>query len=414
MKNIIIVGDYSRDDFIYVAKILKGKFEVYFLEYFDESHEINTAYSKWGKAIYWKDYKNAIELIDTVQPALVLYYFIESFNHVALNVACKFRGIKTFHLEHGIRYYEIQKYYNQSPNNSIAPPVWDRLKKLTEFRKLRSRIKGRLFYHNTAKNLPAEYKNFLEEYFKVRKAKNIFETFEQVKNPLRIADQYISFSPEIYKFHKESDHLPGDYPVSFIGCPSFDYLADCMQNAQEAKDIVFIDNAFESQDLFGWTKENKKQLLSHLVTLSQKLNKRLLIKAHPYSADEVYADVKDSNLASLIYRDEDFKEAILSSAIVIGFYSTLLMPLMALPYTTCFSLEMHPMAPGIKLSSFLVNTGAIEEIISWEELETKIGNLPALHQQQVSKKREFIDNWLYKFDGRSGERLKHILLSEVS
>ncbi|RZK09609.1 MAG: hypothetical protein EOO46_13340, partial [Flavobacterium sp.] len=372
MKNIIVVGDYSRDDFTSVAKILKGRFEFFFLEYFDESYVINTAYTKWGKAIYWKDYKNAFELIDNVQPSLVLYYFIESFNHLALNVACKFRGIKTFHLEHGIRYYEIQRYYNQSHDSQIESPIWDKLKKLGELGKIKSRIKGRLFYHNTTKNLPGEYKEFLEDYFKIRKAKNIFETFEQVKSPLRIADQYISFSPEIYKFHKQSDHLPDNYPVSFIGCPSFDYLADCMQKAPEAKDIIFVDNAFESQDLFGWTKEIKKQFLLQLVALSQKLNKKLYIKAHPYSRAEVYADIRDSDCGSLIYCDEDFKHAILSSAIVIGFYSTLLMPLMALPYTTCFSLEMHPKAPGIKLSSFLVNTGAIEEVVGWDELELKI------------------------------------------
>ena len=75
MNKIIVVGDYSREDFCLVGKILKDNFEIIFLEYLSETEVKNSAYKKWGKAIFWKDYKSAVEMIDEIRPAFVLFYF---------------------------------------------------------------------------------------------------------------------------------------------------------------------------------------------------------------------------------------------------------------------------------------------------------------------------------------------------
>jgi hypothetical protein len=413
MNKIIVVGDYSREDFCLVGKILKDDFEIIFLEYLSETEVKNSPYKKWGRAIFWKDYKSAVQMIDEIRPAFVLFYFIESFNHVALNVACRFRGIKTFHIEHGIRYFEIQEYYN----SSYIPPakfnLGDKLKKLGEIGQVWNRLKGRFFYNNTISELPKEQAEFLKAYFSTRSSSNIFETFREVRDPLRIADTYISFSPEIFKFHIKSDHLPENYPVHFIGCPSFDYLVGCDNRNGDAADILFVDNAFESQDLFGWTRENKKAFLDELLKFCQQQKRKLWIKIHPYSNSEVYSGVGAEQNVSLISTDKEVREVVTRSAVVIGFYSTLLMPLMALEHTTCFSLEMHPADTGFKFSSFLVETGAIKEAGSWEELKQFVGQLSFHHAEQKKHKQKFIQDWLYKFDGRSGERLKNILLSEV-
>ena len=342
-----------------------------------------------------------------------MFYFIESFNHVALNVACKFRGVKTLHIEHGIRYFEIQEYYNSSYTPPAKLKLGDKLRKLAGIGQIWNRFKGRFFYSNTISALPKEHAEFLKAYFNIRNSTNIFETFREVRDPLRIADTYISFSPQIFKFHIKSDHLPDNYPVHFIGCPSFDYLVGCDNRNGNASDILFIDNAFESQDLFGWTQQNKKEFLNELLQFSLQQKRKLWIKIHPYSNPEVYSSVGKEENVGLISTDKEVKDVVSRSAIVVGFYSTLLMPLMALEHTTCFSLEMHPAKTGFKFSSFLVETGAIKEAGSWEELSQFVGQLSFHHAEQKKHKQKFIQDWLYKFDGRSGERLKNILLSEV-
>src|SRR5688572_9938310 len=129
MNKIIVVGDYSREDYCLVGKILKDVFEIIFFEYLSETEVSNDAYKKWGRAIFWNEYNCTVEMIEEIKPAFVLFYFIESFNHVALNVACKFRGVKTFHIEHGIRYFEIQEYYNSSYTPPAKLELSDRLKK---------------------------------------------------------------------------------------------------------------------------------------------------------------------------------------------------------------------------------------------------------------------------------------------
>ena len=410
-ENLIIVGDYNRSDFLYVARVMHEHYNIYFLEYTHEAEIISDQYKKWGKAIFWGDYKDALDLVDQIKPKMVVFYFIETFNHVALNVTCRYKGIRTYHMEHGIRNYEML----QANINHIAGQrkltLADMLRKLKD---IRSRVKGRFFFQNTVAKLPETYSHFLKEYFRVRGSKTVFETFCEVNNPLRIADSYISFSPKIFQFHKKSDHLPESYPVHFIGCPSFDYLADSAINISAGNNILFIDNAFETYHIFGWHEENKIQFLDQLVSFVESRNKKLWIKPHPYANEKVYAASKKCRNVSFIEDEKNFDEAINDSKIIIGFYSTLLMPMMAMEHTVCFSLEMHPSSPEKEPSMFLVETGATKKINNWEQLGNAFENLDEISDEQKRFKKKFIEDWLYKFDGKSTERLRNILLNENS
>jgi hypothetical protein len=410
-NNIIIVGDYNRKDFLYVASVMHGYYNIFFLEYTHPNEVISDQYKKWGKAIFWGDYKSAFVLLDDIKPKIVLFYFIETFNHVALNATCRYKGIRTFHIEHGIRNYEMLQSNRDQIKVQKTPTI---VRFFTKLKNIKSRVKGRLFFASSVKMLPNPYSSFLQEYFQVRNSKTIFETFREINNPLRIADSYISFSPRIFEFHQKSDHLPQNYPVHFIGCPSFDYLAGKIMDQNVGSNILFVDNAFEVQHLFGWSKENKVQFLQQLVNIAVTQNKRLWIKPHPYTKQEVYAAVRGKQNVFFIEKEEGFIESIKDCKIIIGFYSTLLMPLMAMGHTVCFALEMHPAKLENEPSSFLTETGAIKKIDSWAQLSDAFENLDAIFQEQKSNKGKFTEDWLYKFDGKSTERLKNILLSEAS
>lgn len=411
MENILIIGDYNREDFLFIGKLLHEKSNIYFLEYSQEKELTSSNYKKWGKAIFWKNFKDAFDLLDKIKPSKVLFYFIESFNHVALNVACKYWGIKTYHIEHGIRYYEIQEMLvtiSQGSNNKQS------LKSLFDkYSNIYSRVKTRLFFNNTVAKLPSPYAEFLKAYYKVRSSHDIFNTFRIIDNLLRVADSYISFSPKIFEFHQKSDHLPDGYPVYFTGCPGFDHLKEITATESDTNDILFIDQAFEAQSLFGWNVKNKTKFLKDLIGFANKQNRILWLKAHPYSSKQAYNEILGCPNVRIIQNEVDFKMAIANSKIVIGFYSTLLMPLMALDHTICFSLDMYPAKPQNQLAGFLLKTGAIKGVDNWEELEKDFENLEAIFQEQRNCKQAFIDQWMYKFDGRCSERMKNILLSET-
>lgn len=409
-QNIIIVGDYSREDFLFVAKQLLGYFNFYFLEYADQGEIKSNYYSSYGKAIFWKDFSSSFDLVDKIKPKAVLFYFIETYNHVALNVTCKHLGIKTFHLEHGVRNYKIQELiFNSKKNETVAQPG-NRFKKVSN---LYSKIKTRFFFYNTLLKLPTQYSRFLKGYYKIRSKKDIFETFSLVKDQLRVADHYISFSPKIFEFHQKADHLDCGKKVSFTGVPSFDFLSN-LKKVSDCNDILFIDNAFESQALFGWNDTYKLEFLKALSEFANSVNKPLWIKTHPYSNSEVYDICRNSYGIKVIDQQEEFNEALKKSSVIIGFYSTLLMALMALDHTVCFSLEMHPEKSNYELSSFLVETGATMKINNWEELKKCMDNIESIYHYQTRFKKKFISEWLYKFDGMASERLKNILLSEIS
>lgn len=406
-ENVLIVGDYNREDFLYVAKVIHEDFNVYFLEYTHRNEIKSDHYKKWGQAIFWGQFKDAFELLEVVKPKWVLFYFIESFNHVALNVTCKYVGVKTYHMEHGIRSYELlESNINQRIIKNEKP--FDLLKKL---RNIKSRIKGRMFFQKTVEKLPTNYKTFLIEYFQVRGSNSIFETFQKISSPFRVADCYISFSPKIFEFHQKSDHLPENHPVKFIGCPSFDNLVESSTTLNSrGANILFIDNAFETQKLFGWNNQIKMEFLDQLVDFAISANKKIWIKPHPYSDPCIYAKSKKNPSVNYINSDKEFRYAVLDCRIILGFYSTLLMPLMAFNDTICFSLEMHPNPAKEGLSTFLVESGAIRKIISWKELGDVFNCLDVEANKQKTKKQQFIDDWLYKFDGKSTERLRTILV----
>ncbi|HEX2535871.1 MAG TPA: hypothetical protein VHK69_19145, partial [Chitinophagaceae bacterium] len=102
-RRFLLVGDYNRNDFLEISRQLK-EVDFYFIEHINAGAITNKEAGKSGTILFWKDFKSAFDLLDQVRPDKVLFYFIESFNHVALNAACKIKGVPTYHLEHGLRF----------------------------------------------------------------------------------------------------------------------------------------------------------------------------------------------------------------------------------------------------------------------------------------------------------------------
>lgn len=407
MKNpkpsLLVVGDYTRKDFLQNFVLLKEQFSLFFLEYSYPGELRNSIYEEYGEAIFWKDFLSAQHLIRKIQPKAVVFFFIEALNHVALLNACKHAGIKTYHLEHGFRDLDLQLHlkaqgvsFDSSPKPRYVP--------------LHVKIRNRLFFETTRLFLPARHRKFLTAYKEVRLRNSILDTFLTIKNELRNADHYISFAPGVFKFHQRLDALNDHHAVSFIGLPYFDYIKNDLTRPFDPgnKKIVFIDSAFHLEDSYGWTKQTRAVFLKELNTAIRSAGFELWIKKHPLD----HSDFWEGENWHVIEQEEWFSSW-KEFNIVLGEYSTLMIPLAGLAHTICFCFETHPVG-GYKTSKFLVDGGVCDEIEDPKSIAGILKNpglLCDIHRRQNLSKENFLRNWLTYLDGSSTSRFTQLIIS---
>lgn len=409
---ILLVGDYNRSDFLFVAKQLHKQAKFYFIEYLNKKELKNEECLKYGDVLFWKDFSDAYDLLENINPDKVLFYFIESYNHVALNVAAKIMNVPTYHLEHGLRgsvsfSKNISGSVKRSPKKNIL-----RLMKNNQPLVIWDKILNRRFFSNTIKESTGEARSFLKEYFEIRSKHSTLETWQKLQNSLRLPGSYISYSPSVFRFHKELDLLPDNYPVYFTGVPGFDNFFKWKNLENPNENVLFIDQPLHEVGLMGWTREYKLSFLEEIAHTITNHGKKLYIKPHPWNDSGIYDKIVKRK-GVVIFTDQ-WEDVIPEINTVIGFSSTLLMPFMAMDQICCFTLELHPKTGDLPYSQFLLESGACHAVNNIKEFSIKLKERECWHQKQRYLKEQFISDLLYKFDGRSTERLKNILLGEVS
>lgn len=404
-QRILLVGDYNRSDFLHLAKLFHSEIDFFFIEFVNQYFLKNKECLKYGQVLYWKNYKHAYDLLNKIRPEKVIFYFIESYNHVALNVAAKTYGIHTYHLEHGLRF----KIDVRIKEMSYLERFFDKIKKIAQLQYLYDRYASRMFFRRTVKDSSKQEKEFLNFYYSVRKGNSIHATFEKIKNPLRLPDWYISFSPIIFSFHKLIEKLPDNYPVYFTGIPFFDHFAKWKTLKGHGENVLFIDQPLVEQKLMGWTIKYKWVFVMELITIIHALGKKLYIKPHPWNDKSIYETLS----GNVIVLEDEWETVVPNINTVLGFSSTLLMPFMAMDHITCFTLEMHQWKLEMPYSIFLLKSGACHAVNDFEGLSQKLNELEKWHVKQTHFKEQFIKDYMYKFDGNSSRRLKNILLDEV-
>ncbi|WP_162428799.1 polysialyltransferase family glycosyltransferase [Pontibacter pudoricolor] len=399
---ILFIGDYCRTDYLSMLDMCRDACEFWFLYFSSPDEEHNKAYLNYGQAIYWSDYRSAQDLLKALAPHKVLFLYIDTYHAVVLNIACKAAGIFTYHLEHGMR-----ADYGIACDATISPQLYQ-----SPYNKFRTflynfgnRIKSRLFLKNSIRQFSEEDAAFAKEYISVRGRKNYIETFKLLASPKRLPDCYISFSPKVYAVHQQHDHLTGSQKVHFIGIPYFDELATVRPTIPE-RAILFIDQPLAEKQLLKWSPAYKKTFVEELATIARQLNYKLYVKPHPDQDITPWQGIAEG---IDIIDDAQLLERSGSISIVIGFYSTYLMPFAAFEHTTLITLENHP-AGKLDVSKSFVDAGVAHPVYSLDELPEALDNIEQLHQQQLPNKKKFEQDWLYKFDGKAGERLRDILL----
>ena len=404
MKPVIVVGDYKRPDLQFYLEAIGSKYEVYLLQLDIASSNSSPHKKSIGTEISISNYRHADHLIKTLNISKVFFFALENIHEVLFNISAKNIGIPTVHLEHGVRDYETTvKFSIQRGEGTKKSFFRISLDKILGIRQIKKRIALKNFFDKSLASLPKEKKDFMIEYVKIRKSTSFLETCRVVNDPLRLPDSYISFSPKVFEFHKIKDHLKDQEKVSFIGFPQFDEL----QNLEigEKQEIIFIDQPFAELNLFGWTSDFKFQLIQRLHDeIAEKYNYAFKIKPHPNSNLQFWENCENSfELLKLV--DE---KNMYSNDIVIGFGSTMLLPLVAQDETVCFSLEIHPKI-DFEYSKFLTSSEAIEQVNSIEDLKKCISDLEEYRSKQNNEKSHFVSEWLYEYDGNSYYKLLNVV-----
>jgi len=404
-ESIIVVGDYCRKDFLGFFSKLKDQFSIYFLEYSYPGELRDHSYQKYGTAIFWKDFISAQHLLKKIRPRAVIFFFIESLNHVAILNACKVAAVKTYHLEHGLRDLDFQLYLKEKgiPFNSI--PLQRKVP-------LGVRLRTRLFFEMTRLLLPGKNRKFLSFYKKIRLKNSILDAFLQIKNEMRTADHYISFSPAVYKFHQRLDGLSKNHLVTFIGLPPFDYIVNDPARKPELDKpkIVFIDSAFHVEESYGWTKTSRRDFLNRLKNAVESAGFHLWIKKHPLDYSDFWRDGEWSMIG-----DDEWSASWSNFNIILGEYSTLMIPLAALSHTVCFCFDAHPVE-GYKVSNFLTEGGVCDEMEDADQLGALLKEphlLCEIYKRQWLCKDQFLKNWLTALDGSATERFTELIRTNV-
>ncbi|WP_196265979.1 glycosyltransferase family 52 [Pontibacter rufus] len=407
-SNILIVGDYNRKDYLDLFKACRNDFNFYFLEYAFPKEVTSDYYLTYGKAIFWGDFSDAYTLLDEISPKKVIFFYIEAYNHVALNLACKEKDIPTFHMEHGLRADYVPG-SDPAIRQPPAPGYGKRFQKLFHFAaSLKARIRNRLFLLNSIKKFSPEDAAFVKHFISIRRTHTFAATARKITSPKRQARFHISFSPNIFAVHQHNDILPPDQKVYFTGVPYFDHLAHVKATPTTSRAILLIDQPLAEHGLLKWDKKYKADFVHILTRICRQYNYKLYVKPHPRQDLEIWRQAQQLSLCYMI-DDKQLGELTPTIPLVLGFYSTYLMPFASFKHTTLITYENHP-AGGFLVSRPFVEAGVAHPIYDLQELHAILPDIAQLHQQQLPNKIKFTEAWMYKFDGKSGERLREILL----
>jgi hypothetical protein len=226
--------------------------------------------------------------------------------------------------------------------------------------------------------------------------------------------RYVSYSEECFAYHAEVDRVTDSDRdnVTYVGVPQFDEFVGSSSTQVDSRRILLIDHMLHNSGILGWDLAYRLQWVRELARVISELDLSLCIKTHPGDRSGVWDPYLSDRRFRLISMPE-LIELSGSASTVLGICSTLQLPLTGLPHTAAITLEIHP-HPGHQLSDRIVQSGAALAVHTFSELTDALRGRSELAQMQQTSKPEFVRRFLYKLDGRAGERLRDALLHETT
>jgi hypothetical protein len=400
---ILLYWNYNRAGWVKIFECLKDDFDFVYLSLINKHQELNS-FTDCSK-IYWSDFKNASDIIDTIKPVKVVFMGIDGPLAILLNSACRKEKIPTCMLQHGIfhpykAYLQEEKLERASRKVSQSPPSSDWQNVTGSFAKQ--------FFLNSIKiyNVRA-----LLTIIKLKLLKKLFGSEQKAlyyaRSGIRKADKYIVFTKFSSTMLVDRDGIE-DFRFFETGNPEADDIIrsvkTCPHSENTEKYFLLIDDPLaevKEYDTSGFiSKDQVNNFHAKVNEYALQNGKRLKIKLHPYSYDSDFFIlhsnidyVKDADLASLIGNSDG----------VFGVLSTLLIPALFVKPGCVFKFNDE-----YDLHKFLVKSGYCK-VLNYSTFlvdEIELNN----HKTQAQND-QFIKAYLYQEDGNSLERIKKSLQS---
>ena len=383
IKNILIIGDYFRNDIVSMFDLVHEKVNVYFLYFNSKKTEPNKRkLINDDNTLYWNHYKDGYKLLVDTNISKLYFTVFETYKEVALNTAAKQMGLSTFFVEHGIKSYNY-KLLIKKPNllNKIVINILQ--------------YKNR-FYKRTLSKTKGKNSLVLKSFFYLRFMYPINDAISFCSNDI-LPEYLLVFAKKNYEFYKKRGDTYKE--VKYFGIPYFDEYANIKQEGVD-NDYILIEQHFLEQKQFRIDFEKWQ---NHINDILRNIDKTVLfIKPHPLGKNDKW---KIFGNKIILLNNKGFADKIMKKNIIIGYWSTLLIPLIAIKH-----LRVNLIAdfPKINYSRVFDGINNIRFINNIEEYKL------------ISKENESLDNnnfilnWMYKFDGKSKARLTKIIIDEFN
>ena len=383
----------------------------YFLESFRPEEISDPFISTLGKVIFWRDYPDAVAILEALRPEKIVCMHIESYYHIALRLAARHLRIPVVFIDHGIRFA------NQA---TLQKQVYEARPYTLTQRIRRSRPGGLLtrlynrFFAATMKRIDPAVAKQGKKMFLTRATGTPLSLMQKHADGLR-PDAIIAYSPETMKAHAAMFQLPAGFTqVTFTGIPSLDpfapFLAPAAGQGSDKKSLLWIDQPMHEQKILGWTADAKLSFYRNLVRAAQAAGYVLYLKLHPWNKP-VHEQLEPEYREAIRVVADLTPELITGISSAGSFNSALLLGFCAMPGVATFCMEVHPVTATPAFAQELTKWGTAALLRSYEELQHLLARPEAFLEEKQARIPAFIQEAAYAMDGHASERITEALLA---
>jgi hypothetical protein len=348
------------------------------------------------KRIYWSQYHSPYEILSEIRPDLLLLFGFTGKYSLALLLAARVRSIPSCYLTHGIHgtmedtlKKNLERLEGSSPiqysdnNRYFKSARWRSVSFLAAALSLKNvsafPIVAKYIFHSLKKG-PIEIK------------------LSKIQSPVRLPDYQIFFAPAYIKRFVERDNL--DLSTVFYSGPftmdsQFRAINNAVKEVWTGNNVLFID-----QPMIMLPKAHMVDFYLRIARAFDSQGKKLIIKLHPlnYTAEWLPVD----KAIDYVRNEEPIAELINKSEACLGFYSTLLLPIICKRKCILFN-------PGNNSIVKAWQDAGVVKVVDFYSFGTTELNLENFNVTPEAK-AHFISEFIHDNSGQCATKLKTLLL----
>lgn len=405
MKLLIIVDPQRVDHYSFILEAPDFNFDLLWHERRqDDPMGDRHRSGRWNAVHYWRDFATPADLLEKVRPDRILFFEIIDQRQIALNSAARRLGISAFYVEHGAAgdsATSMKRWSEVSYARAKVPYLLRRLKAFP------SVLSSKRFYYSELPKLIRDKSRGKYAFLPLRMLMHASPTkalagciFRQRVPAFAIL--YNECNAEQFRTYMGRGFTEELLP----GLPFFDsYYQPAIQTGSH---IMFIEHPYLEENLLGWTDLHHRQIADALHRFARERGRKVVVKLHPLSDINNWLRYGfDPKLVEVVQQG-DQTHLLLSSALVLGFSSSLVTGLLCARKNVVL-LGWHP-KPHIFGNDFS-KTGLCHLSLDWNDLDGEFDAWSAENKaaSDDQKYAAYLKRYNFPFDGRATERVMAII-----